>query len=131
MCYCIYQQYHLKHQNKHFLHCCHIFVNLIFQCSNKSFRNNRFSFTVCRIHFYVIVFQNSLPWSTHILFVFLFELSKMFSNALTIVTPFLSFRGSTQACLLQISMTHNKTEFFCCICLLIAYQQDLLHKYCL
>ena len=34
----------------------HVFVNLISQSSNKSFSNNRFSFMVYLIHFYVIVF---------------------------------------------------------------------------
>ena len=32
----------------------------------------------------------------------------MLSNALTILIPFLSFKGTTQAYLLKISITHNK-----------------------
>ena len=45
--------------------------------------------------------------STHILFGFLLESFNIFGKALTILTPFLSFKGTTQAYLLKISITHN------------------------
>ena len=59
-------------------------------------------------HFLKELLQNSLPWSIHILFGFLFELSKMLWNALTIVTPFLSLKETTHAYLLKISIIYNK-----------------------
>ena len=46
--------------------------------------------------------------STHILFGLLPDLSKTFWKASTILTPFLSFKGTTRACLLKISITHDK-----------------------
>ena len=45
---------------------------------------------------------------THILFGLRSDLSKTFWNALTIVTPFLSFKGTTQGYLLKISIIHSK-----------------------
>ena len=54
------------------------------------------------------IIVNSLPLSTYILFGLRRDLPKIFWNALTILTPFLSFKGTTQAYLLKISITHNK-----------------------
>ena len=47
--------------------------------------------------------------STHILFGFLFELSNCFWKAPAILTPFLSYKGITQAYLLKKSITYNKS----------------------
>ena len=44
----------------------------------------------------------------HILFGLRSDLLKTFQKALTIVTPFLSFKGITHAYLLKILITHNK-----------------------
>ena len=62
-----------------------------------------------------VLLLNSLTWSTHILFGFLRPLdsASLFSeiillNTLTILVPFLSFIGITQAYLLNKSIAHNK-----------------------
>ena len=116
MCYCINQQYHLTRQNKHFWHSCHMLVNLMFWCSNQSFGGNIFFFVVCSKHLYAIaiyhvlkdILWNSLPWLTHILFGFLPKSFKILWNALSIIAPFLSFNGITQAHVLKRSIPHNK-----------------------
>ena len=98
------------------LNFCHMLKNLIFQCSNKSV--SRFSFVVCRIRFNVIYFQKIfkgiiIKFTTLInpcfIWFLLFEI--IFWNALTILTPFLSFKGTTRAYLLKISMAHNEYLF--------------------
>ena len=43
---------------------------------------------------------NSLHLSTHILFVFCFDSSTIFSKALVIIVPYLPFKGVTHACFL-------------------------------
>ena len=54
------------------------------------------------------IIVNSLPLSTHILFGLRPDLPKIYWNTLTILTPFLSFKGTTQAYLVKISITHKK-----------------------
>ena len=34
----------------------HVFVSFLLNCSDKSFSNNRFSFIMCWIHFYIYIF---------------------------------------------------------------------------
>ena len=52
--------------------------------------------------------ENSLHSSTHILRVLLLVSSKNFRKALVIVIPVISFKGTTHAYLLKISITYNK-----------------------
>ena len=54
------------------------------------------------------IIVNSLPLSTHILFRLRPDLPKIYWNALTVLTPFLSFKGTTQAYLVEISIAHKK-----------------------
>ena len=61
---------------------------------------------MCQINFYVL--SISLPWSIHISFGFLFELFKILWNTLTIVVPFLSFKGTAKAYLLNKSIAHKR-----------------------
>ena len=60
--------------------------------------------------------RDFIDWNIHWLYLPIFYLafflnhSKYFGNALTIVKPFLSFKGITHAYLLKIPMTHNKRQ---------------------
>ena len=54
--------------------------------------------------------NTSLTLSMHILFGLRVDLPKMFWKALVIITPFLSFKGKTQAYLLKTFVTHNKYQ---------------------
>ena len=56
----------------------------------------------------VIIYCKIYCLYLHVLFGFLFESFKIPGNALTIATPFLSFKGIIQAYLLKRSITHNK-----------------------
>ena len=40
-----------------------VFINFIFKGSIESFSNNRFSFIICYIHFYLIILQKWFHWS--------------------------------------------------------------------
>ena len=108
--------YLLIYQYNHFWCWSHVFINFILWSFNNSFSNNRFSFVMCWIHFYIIILQPWFNWSIVKLTVlsnkFLFGLqlasSKNFRKVSVIVIPFYSFKGITHAYLLKISITHNK-----------------------
>ena len=70
----------------------------------------------------VIIYCKIYCLYIHVLFGFLFESFKIPGNALTIATPFLSFKGITQAYLLKRSITHNKKWIPLLNLLLTAYQ---------
>ena len=103
-CYYIYQQNHWTHQNKHFWKRCHVFENLVFQCSNKSLTNNTFPFIVCSIHFNVIYFQNIfeiiiIKFTTLInpYFIWFSSFWDYFLKCVNNTNSFLSFIGITHA----------------------------------
>ena len=55
--YWIYSLHRLNCQDTHFfLFFGHMLIYFVLQSSNKSFSNNRFSFVVCWLNFYIIVF---------------------------------------------------------------------------
>ena len=58
--------------------------------------------------FYWFLLWNSLPLWTHFLFDLRFDSFEFFCKALVIAIRFLSFKGTTHAYLLQISIKHNK-----------------------
>ena len=73
---------------------------------------------------------NSLPLSNHVLFSLRPDPLKILWKASIILIPFLIFKGTTQAYLLEISRTHNKKQILYPIYLIIAYQLNQHPKYC-
>ena len=61
-------------------------------------------------HNFIDLLQNLLPLSTHILLGLHMALLKTFRKALVTAITFLSFKGTTHACLLKISMTHYQNQ---------------------
>ena len=97
-----------------FWNSCRVLKKLVFRGPNKSFSNSRFSF-ICWIHFNVIYFQKHLKKSIvklttliNIYFIWLASFWDYFWNALAIIIPLLSFKGTTLVYLLKISIAHNK-----------------------
>ena len=96
---------------------CHVLKNLVLQRPNGSLSNNRLYFIVCWMEFNVIHFQKTLKkiivkFTTLINpYFILFGLRSfeiIFWRALTILILLLSFKGTTQVCLLKGSIEHNK-----------------------
>ena len=75
------------------------------------------------------LFQNSLPWSTHNLFVLQLDSFTISIKRLRTVLPFLPFKGLTHAYLVKTSMTHNKYLTFFSLKTIIQFQLNQLLKY--
>ena len=83
-------------------------INLLETTDIRLLGVERISISLSFNHFLKNLLYISLPLFTHTLFSFLLMLSKIFGKTSTIVIPFLSFKGTSHAYLLKISMAHNK-----------------------
>ena len=59
---------------------------------------------------FIDLLWSSKPLSPHVLFGLRLDYFKVFWKPLVIVLPFLFFKGIMHACLLKISITHNKKQ---------------------
>ena len=90
---------HLIYQYIHFLILKSYICKFHFLMSNKSFCNNRFSFIICWIHFFIIILKPWFYWSTVKFIVFVYQyfvwfairLIKRFWEGLVLVINFCIF----------------------------------------